>query len=47
MVFLARILMVIGIVAGLGYAALYAVATLIEPEQREIVVTIPTPRPKP
>ena len=47
MFFLARILMVIGIVAGLGYAALYAFAVFVEPEQRDIVLTIPTPKPKP
>lgn len=46
MLFLARILIVAGIVAGLGYAALYALATFVEPEQRDIVITIPTPRPK-
>lgn len=46
MLFLARILIIAGIVAGLGYAALYALATVVEPEQREIVTTIPTPKPK-
>lgn len=50
MLFLARILLIAGLLAGLGYAALYAVAVLVEPEQREITVTIPTPSlpaPKP
>lgn len=46
MFFLARILIVAGLVAGLGYAALYAFATFVEPEQRDIVITLPTPRPK-
>lgn len=46
MLFLVRILVVIGILAGLGYAALYAVGAMIEPEQRDIVVVIPTPKPK-
>lgn len=46
MLFLVRILVVIGILAGLGYAALYAVGSMIEPEQRDIVVVIPTPKPK-
>lgn len=46
MLFLVRILVVVGILAALGYAALYAVGALIEPEQRDIVVVIPTPKPK-
>jgi len=46
MFFLARILIVAGLVVGLGYAALHAFVTFVEPEQRDIVITIPTPRPK-
>ncbi len=47
MLFLGRILLVIAIIAGLGYAALYAIVTLVEPEPRDIVITIPTPRNAP
>jgi hypothetical protein len=46
MYFLARILLITAILVGIGYAALYAVATYIEPEQRDIVIEIPMPRPK-
>lgn len=46
MLFLVRILIVMGIIFGLGYAALHALATLVEPEQRDIVITVPTPKPK-
>lgn len=45
MLFLARILLVTALLAGLGYAALLAFVVLVEPEPREIVVTIPTPKP--
>lgn len=44
MLFLGRILIVIAVLAGLGYAALYAIAGAVEPEQRDIVVTIPMPK---
>lgn len=36
-----RFLLVIGILAGLGYGAIVALATLVEPQSREITVTIP------
>jgi hypothetical protein len=44
MLFLGRILLTMAILAGLGYAALYALATFVEPEPREITIIIPTPR---
>lgn len=44
MLFLGRILIMITILAGLGYAALYAISVAVEPEQRDIVVTIPMPK---
>jgi hypothetical protein len=39
-----RFLTVIGIIAGLGYAGLWALATFVQPEPREISVTIPASR---
>jgi hypothetical protein len=45
MLFLGRIILTLAILAGLGYGALYAVAVLVKPEQRDIVIMIPTPKP--
>lgn len=41
---LIRLVIVIGLVAGAAYAGLVALATLIEPTQREITVTVPQDR---
>jgi hypothetical protein len=38
---LLRFLMVIGIIFGLGYAVIFALATLVDPTPREITVTVP------
>jgi len=38
---LIRFLIVIGIIFGLGYAAVFALATFINPKPREITVTVP------
>ena len=38
---LMRFLIVIGIIFGLGYAAIFALATFINPKPREITVTVP------
>ena len=38
---LLRFLTVIGIIVGLGYAAIYALANYVHPKQREITVTVP------
>ncbi len=38
---LIRFLIVIGIIFGLGYAAIFALATFINPKPREITVTVP------
>jgi hypothetical protein len=38
---LLRFLTVIGIIFGLGYAAIYALANYVHPKQREITVTVP------
>lgn len=47
MLFLGRLLLVAAFIAGLGYGALYAITRLVEPEQREVSIIIPTPKPKP
>ena len=39
-----RFLMVIGIIGALGYAAIFALATLVEPKPRDITVTVPQDR---
>ena len=36
-----RFLLVIGILGGLGYAALFALARMVDPQPREMTVTIP------
>jgi hypothetical protein len=36
-----RFLLVIGILGGLGYAGIVALAKMVEPQPREITVTIP------
>lgn len=41
---LIRLLTVIGILAGLAYGGLWALANLIEPQTREITITIPPDR---
>jgi len=38
---LMRFLLVIGIIFGIGYAVVFALATLIDPKPREITVTVP------
>lgn len=44
---LMRFLSVIGIVVGLGFASLFALATFVTPNTREMTVTIPSQRLKP
>ena len=39
-----RFLVVLALLAGLGFAAMFALATLVEPEPREMTVTIPSSR---
>lgn len=39
-----RFLFVVLVLAGLGYAAIYALATFVEPQPREMTVTIPSNR---
>lgn len=38
---LLRLLIVLGILGGLGYGAIYVLAHVVEPHPREIIVTIP------
>jgi hypothetical protein len=38
---LLRFLVVIAIIFGLGYAVIFALATLVDPKPREITVTVP------
>lgn len=37
---LMRLLTVVGVIAALGYAAMFALATFVDPRTREIVVTV-------
>ena len=38
---LIKLLAVVGVIAGIGYAAMFALATLVDPRPREMVVTVP------
>jgi hypothetical protein len=44
---LMRFLTVVGAIAALGFATLFALATFVEPRPREMTVTIPSQRLKP
>jgi hypothetical protein len=35
-----RLLLVLGIIAGIGYAIVFALATFVDPKTREISVTV-------
>ena len=39
-----RFLLVVAILAGLGVAAMFALATFVQPDPREITVPVPTSR---
>jgi hypothetical protein len=39
-----RLLLVLTVLAGLGFAAMYALATLVQPDVREMIVPIPADR---
>ena len=41
---LVRILVVLGLLAGLAYAAMFALVNFVQPKPREITVTIPQDR---
>jgi hypothetical protein len=36
-----RVLLVVGIVGGVGYAAMYLLANYVDPKTREMSVTVP------
>jgi hypothetical protein len=38
---LIRLLMVLGLLGGFGYGAMFALATFVEPKQREMTISIP------
>ncbi len=40
-----RFLLLVAILAGLGFAAMFALATLVDPDPREISVPVQTSRP--
>ncbi len=45
---LIRLILALGLLGGLAYAAMFALATFVEPKPREITITIPPDRlPKP
>jgi hypothetical protein len=39
-----RFLIVVGIIGGIGYAAIVTLATMVEPQPREMTITIPQDR---
>jgi len=39
-----RFIAVLAVIGGLAFAAMFALATFVEPEPREITVTIPSSR---
>ena len=41
---LIRLLVVLGFLGGFAYAAIFALATMVEPKPREITITIPQDR---
>jgi hypothetical protein len=41
---LIKLLTVVGVIAALGYWALFALATYVDPRTREMVVTVPPDR---
>jgi len=47
MIFLLRLSGVVALFVALVYAALFALGTLVTPEPRDIVITLPIPKPKP
>jgi hypothetical protein len=41
---LIRVLVVVSVILGLGYGAMFALATLVDPRPREMTVTVPPDR---
>lgn len=46
MLFLLRVLLIVGALGAAGYGALYALGALVEPEPREVAIPVPMPKPK-
>ena len=44
---LIRLLMVVGLLGGAAYGAMFALANFVQPKQREMTITIPQQRLKP
>jgi hypothetical protein len=42
-----RLLVVLGILSGFAYAAIFALATMVDPKPREITITLPPDKLKP
>lgn len=41
---LMKLLAVVGVIAALGYGAMFALATFVDPRTRQMVVTVPPDR---
>jgi hypothetical protein len=39
-----KLLAVVGVIAALGYGAMFALATFVDPKTRQMVVTVPPDR---
>ena len=39
-----KLLVVVGVIAGLAYGVMFVLATLVDPKPREMVVTVPPDR---
>ncbi|WAC29115.1 hypothetical protein [Ancylobacter sp. SL191] len=44
---LIRLLVILGVIAGIGYGAMWALANLVEPMPREMSVNVPLDRKTP
>ncbi|WGD28507.1 hypothetical protein AncyloWKF20_11820 [Ancylobacter sp. WKF20] len=44
---LIRLLVILGVIAGIGYGAMWALANLVEPTPREMSVNVPLDRKTP
>lgn len=44
---LIRFVIMVGFIVGIGYAAMFALATFVDPEPREISVRVPAERLRP
>lgn len=44
MLFMMRLLLIVGVLGAIVYSGLYALGAFVEPEAREIIVPIPMPK---